>query len=200
MKFLFAALIAVALAMLAAVAVLTHHRGSQGGDVVVQERPVAGFSRVVVYGMADVKLVQGPAESLTIEAAEAALTDVVSKVSGRTLTIRTTQERRWWESLAKGRAVRSPRITIGVRELERFEGAGAVKVVADNLRAEELAFDLSGACSVKIGDLQVARLRFDGSGATKAELGGKATRQEVDLSGAGVYQAGEARQARYGDA
>ena len=35
------------------------------------------------------------------------------------------------------------------------------------------------------------KLKLDGSGATKIELGGKVTRQDIDLSGAGSYEAGQ---------
>jgi hypothetical protein len=90
-----------------------------------------------------------------------------------------------------GSATRTPRIAIDLIQLERIEAAGAVNIVADSLKVNELRLDFAGACKLKIGDLQATKLRLDGAGAIKAEIAGKVTDQDIDLSGAGSYLAAE---------
>ena len=90
---------------------------------------------------------------------------------------------------AGSRGGRTPRVTINVRDLDRVEAAGAVKLSAEKLTATTLYLDLAGACTLRIRDLRATELKLEGSGATKVDIAGDIVRQEVDLSGAGSYQA-----------
>lgn len=162
---------------------------SHAADVVRETRAVAGFSRIQIDGQADITLVQGETEGITLEATAQGLKQIQTDVRGRTLRIGMVDQGHWWQWFTGGAATRTPKITINLIQLERIEAAGAVNIVADRLKANELRLDFAGACKVKIADLQANKLRLDGAGALKAEIAGKVADQDIDLSGAGSYQA-----------
>ena len=156
-----------------------------------EARPLSGFSRIEIEGQADVTLKQGASEGVTIEAPAQLMPRIRTEIRDRTLIISPEGQRHWWDWVVGGGATRSPRITIDFTRLERIEAAGAIKLTADTIKADDLRLDFAGACTLRVADLQAARLRLDGSGAVKAELSGKVGTQFVDLSGAGSYQAAE---------
>jgi hypothetical protein len=183
-------IVGVIIATLAAVATLaTTRRAAPGGEPELETRPLSGFNRVEVIGMADVRLRQGTTEGATVEAAARLLPRIRTEVRDRTLFIDVAQERQWSDWMRWSGHRRTPRVTVDFIKLERLESAGAVKIAADSIRADELRLDLSGASSVRIANLQASKLRLEGSGATKVELAGKVDTQFVDLSGAGSYSA-----------
>jgi len=134
-----------------------------------------------------VTLVQGATEGVTVEAPASA--HVRTEVRDQTLVVDAQDQRRVWQWFSGRGAGRTPHVTINVRDLNRIEAAGAIKLVADSIKSPDLRLDLAGACSLSIRDLQATTFKLDGSGATKVEIGGKVMRQEIDLSGAGSYQA-----------
>lgn len=177
------------LAILAAIATSSFIGAVSGAEPVRENRAVAGFSRIEIEGLAEVTLVQGATEGVTIEASADVLPRIETTVRDKTLIIVASDQRHWWQWFTGASRAHTPRVTINLRQVERIEAAGAVKIVADTLRADALRFDLAGACSVKIGDLQAKKLRLDGAGAVKAEISGTVGEQDIDLSGAGSYRA-----------
>ena len=165
--------------------------GAYAADVLRETRPLSSFSRIEVDGQADITLRQGTTEALTLEATAQGLKQIRSEVRGRTLFVSLVDQGHWWQWMTGGSATRTPRIAIDLIQLERIEAAGAVNIVADSLKVNELRLDFAGACKLKIGDLQATKLRLDGAGAIKAEIAGKVSDQDIDLSGAGSYLAAE---------
>lgn len=165
--------------------------GAYAADVLRETRAASGFSRIQIDGQADITLRQGTTEGVTLEATAQGLKQIRTEVRGRTLRIGMVDQSHWWQWITGGSATRTPRITINLIQLERIEAAGAVNIVADSLKANELRLDFAGACKLKIGDLQATKLRLDGAGAVKAEIAGNVVEQSIDLSGAGSYQAAD---------
>ena len=187
---IFVALLAVlVLATLGMVVIMGNNRGVPSGETIRDARAVSGFNRIEVNGVAEVTLRQGARESVTVEAAAAQATSVETSVHDGTLTITVADQRRLADWLRWAGHSRTPRITVEVVKLDRIESAGAVKLLASHLRAEHLRLDFAGACTLRIDDLQAATLSLQGSGAVKAEIAGKVDSQDIDLSGAGSYQA-----------
>jgi hypothetical protein len=183
-------IVGVIIATLAAVATLaTTRRHAPVGESQRETRVLAGFSRIEIVGMADVRLRQGTTEGATVEATGRLLPRIRTEVRDRTLFIDVAQERQWSDWMHWSGPRRTPRVTVDFIKLERLESAGAVKIAAESIRADELRLDFSGASSVRIANLQASGLRLEGSGATKVELAGKVGTQVVDLSGAGSYSA-----------
>jgi len=183
-------IVGVIIATLAAVATLaTTRRHAPVGESQRETRVLTGFSRIEVVGMAEVRLRQGATEGATVEATGRLLPRIRTEVRDRTLFIDVAQERQWSDWMHWSGPRRTPRVTVDFIKLERLESAGAVKIAAESIRADELRLDFSGASSVKIANLEASGLRLEGSGATKVELAGKVGTQFVDLSGAGSYSA-----------
>ena len=133
-------------------------------------------------------LVQGAAESATVEAPSKHLARVRTEVSDGTLTIANAQSRRWWSDLFGGGA--RPGAGDGdFRDLEAISASGAVKLRADRMKIDRLRVSASGATSLKISGLETNQLSVSGSGAMKMELAGRATEQKIAISGAGDYRA-----------
>jgi hypothetical protein len=188
MKAFLIAFAIVVLGALVTIAAFSLNRSAAKNEITHETRDATGFHRIEIAGVAVVTLVQGAAESVSVDAP--ASVRVRTDVRDGTLVVDTEDRRPSWQWFA-GRGTRqTPRVTINLRELDHVEAAGAVKLVADTLRSPNLRLDLSGACSLTVHDLQATTLRLDGSGATKIDIAGKVTRQDVDLSGAGSYQAG----------
>lgn len=189
MKIFLIVLSAVVIATLAAVAMLAAGRNAPAGESVREERALNGFSRIEIAGRADVTLVQGDTEGVTVEAPAQAMRRVKTAVEGNTLVVETSTARHWQDWFNGGGRIVEPRLTIRVRHLERIESAGSIKISADSLSADRLALDFAGRCTLRIANLQAKRLLLDGSGALKVEIAGRVDEQRVDLSGAGSYQA-----------
>ncbi len=71
--------------------------------------------------------------------------------------------------------------------------AGAAKLNADNFESNTLTLNTDGASNVDIKDLQAQSLTIDISGGGAVALAGKVSSQEIDIDGAGYYQAGDLR-------
>jgi hypothetical protein len=180
-------LVAVALAVGAAWYVLDRGFPGRGGESNTALRPLAPFTKIAVDGLADVTLVQGAAESASVEASLKQLPHVRTEVREGTLFIANDDSRRWWGFLFGG-SPRSARVTVTFRELNGVRAAGAVKLKADGLKTDKLAVTVSGAASLKIVGLDANELSIAGSGAVKAEIAGRATEQKIAISGAGDYR------------
>ena len=189
MKAFVIAFVVIVLAALGAMFAFSHVRGGAPAKLVSETRAVTGFHRLDIRGYAQVTLVQGATEGVTLDGSSTLLRRIRTEVSDGTLVIDAASERHGWVWLTGTGSTRPARITINLRELDRIEAAGAVSIAAASLKADELYLDVAGATKLHIGDLQAARLRLDGAGATKADIAGKVTQQDIDLSGAGSYEA-----------
>jgi len=187
MKVFLIAFAVVVVAALATIATVSLVRSAPASAPVHESRAVSGFHRLDISGQATIELVQGTEERVTIDAPASAR--VRTEVHDGTLVIEVEQRRRALEWFGGRRAGRAVRLTVNLRDLDRIEAAGAVSLTADKLKSNELTLDLAGACALRIDDLQATTLKLDGSGATKVELGGTVVRQQVDLSGAGSFEA-----------
>ncbi|HEX9302255.1 MAG TPA: head GIN domain-containing protein, partial [Casimicrobiaceae bacterium] len=186
-------LVAIAIAVAAAWYVVERafsgRAPAHGGAVVSETRPLEPFSRLGIDGLAEVTLVQGTTEAITIEAPAKQMTHVGTDVSDGTLTISSAGgSRGFLGSLFRGGA-RPAKVTITFRTLDGIRASGAVKLRTEGLKTQALAVDVSGAASLLIAGLDAKALSFAGSGATKTELSGRVGDQKVSISGAGDYRA-----------
>ena len=164
-------------------------RGS--GDVVVEERNVRGFDKILVSGAGRVIVTQGDAESLTIETDDNLMRYIVTKVEGNTLEIGFTEGTVL--SAGGGGRVLEPSegiiFRIEVIDLSAVTLSGAAKFEMDKLKTSDLDILLSGAGDIQISDLNGSRLDVQVSGAGDVNLAGKVVSQDIRLSGLGKYQA-----------
>jgi hypothetical protein len=185
-------LVAIAIAVAAAWYVVDRafsgRASVRGGAVVSETRPLEAFSRLGIDGLAEVTLVQGTAEAITIEAPAKQLPRVRADVHDGMLTIGNTGSRGFLGGLFGG-GPRPARVTITFRTLDGIRASGAVKLKTEGLKTQALAVDVSGAASLSMAGLDAQSLAFAGSGATKTELAGRVQDQKISISGAGDYRA-----------
>jgi len=152
-------------------------------------RAVGPFHNIDLNGAADVMLVQGAAPAVTIESAAGA--PVSTRVHDGTLTIDTHETRRGWRRFFNRGARVTPQVTVTFTELSGIESSGAVKLRSAGIRAPALHVDVTGAGSLALDNVQVDELFVEGAGTVKASINGRATRQRIEISGAGDYQAAD---------
>jgi hypothetical protein len=183
-------LAAIAVASAMAWFTLTRGGGSGGTDVTSEVRAVDAFHRIDVNGHANVTLNQGSTDSVTVVASSRGQPRVRARVENGVLVISAGDRRRWWDSLfGGGRGGPTPQITIAFKSLDRVALAGAIKLSAARIDAQDLHIAASGGSTVRIDDLQAQSLRIAGSGALKATLAGKVVDQTISISGAGDVRA-----------
>ncbi len=171
----------------------SHYRGAGGAggdDYVKESHTLAPFTAIDVTGLAEVVLVQGATDAVTIEVPRGQASRITATVRDRTLAINGSDVRDGPFGMFS-RNLRPSRITVTFRSLEAIDASGAVKISASQLRTPMLKVNVSGTGLLRIDDLQTQLLKVAGSGAFKAELAGKATEQVVAISGAGNYQAAQ---------
>jgi len=182
------ALLAAVLVALAAAWFTLAGKGAGGERVTTEAPPVGPFTRVGLNGYAELVLVQGDRESVTIESSPRATARIRVRSADGRLSIDAVEDRPWWRFLAHG-TPRPPRITVHFRNLESLDVAGAVKVAAASIETQRLAIEASGATSVKVDALRAQSLSFSGSGAVKGEFAGALDDQSIAIAGAGDYRA-----------
>jgi hypothetical protein len=145
------------------------------GNVVKQERNVAGFSAIEVGGAFKVYLTQGDQEKLVVEADENLLDVIKTEVNGKTLKIYTKEDIRNSEAL---------NIYITFKSLKNIDISGACNLISENkLSFDDLELECSGASDVML-TMSANEVEMDISGASQLELLGSAQNVHLDLSGA----------------
>jgi len=71
--------------------------------------------------------------------------------------------------------------------------AGAAKLNSDSFESNTLTINIAGVSNVDIKDLQTQSLTIDISGGGAIDLAGSVSLQEIDIDGAGSYQADDLR-------
>lgn len=148
-----------------------------------ETRSVADFDQVVISVPGEVRISQGPAETLTLEAEPAVLRKITTEIRDRRLHI----------GLTPGRVeTQQPiRIKLGVRTLRAFESRTAGEISIGPLRSDALALVLAGGGSIRLDRLENARsldVRITGAGDV-AIGGGKVVAQQLAITGMGRYSA-----------
>lgn len=184
-------LILAAILVAAAMAWFTLTRSGGGGAEVTSEvRAVDPFHRIDVSGYAEVTLVQGPSDSVTVVTSSRGQPRVRASVENGVLVIAASDRRRWWHRVFGGsRSGGTPQVTVNFKTLDTVSLAGGIRLAAAHIETPDLRIVASGGSSVRIDDLQAQSLRIAGSGALKATLAGKVVDQSISISGAGQVRA-----------
>jgi hypothetical protein len=153
-------------------------------------RPLPPFTRIDVTGTAEVTLVQGSAESVTLPANPPRKSRVDAEVRNGTLYVESTDDTRWWDMIVGGGG-RSIPVTVTFRDIDAIAAAGTVRLNAGAIKVAALKISGAGGTQVSIEDLTTGQFRLSGAGALKAEIAGKADTQSVAISGAGDYRGGK---------
>jgi len=159
--------------------------GCQGGivgngKVETRDEKVGNFTRLVIAGNFHVFLEQSDKPSLRMEMDEN-LYDIV-KVSEEGSTLRIDTRLNIMQAREKN-------LYIGIKDLEKMELSGAIKMGSDSvLRLGSLNILVTGAARLDF-EIEAKSLRIDLSGASECDFRGKVDELRVQLSGAGDIDA-----------
>jgi len=154
------------------------------GKVVNEDRPISGFSRILLRGAGELCLSQGDRESLSIEADDNLLPRIETIVSNGTLSIGPKDR-------CELRPSRPVKFNLTVKKIESLTAWGAVNINAPCLSADCLEIAISGSGKITIDALTANSLTMRISGSGDCSLAGRADTQAVHISGSGKYLAGK---------
>ena len=146
----------------------------------VADEPI---ERIHVRGPATLEIRQGGSQQVAVTASDSVLANVAMDVSDGTLFI----------EVADGDLeVDDVRFDITTKGLSGIYSEHAIRVVASGLTTGDLSIKARGAGSdYHLVGLSVRELTVDVRGALNAVVAGRAERQNVDIAGAGNYDAGK---------
>jgi hypothetical protein len=154
------------------------------GRLASEERDVESFDTVELSGQGRLTIVQGDQESLVVTTDDNLLEYLTTEQTGGTLRVRVFDGDR-----VNHGPSRMPELELTVTDLAAVRTSGSFEVVGDRLRTPDLAIESSGSCLVSLDDLRTDSLRVRISGSGEFDLAGSADRQDVEISGSGLYRA-----------
>lgn len=154
-------------------------------NLVSEDRPVSGYDHLSVSGAGDVTILQDGTEALTIETDDNVMQYVTTEVRGGTLDIGLD-----FPDLHS--VIPSAfHVTLHVKDLSGISASGSWEVNAAALETTNLDIEVSGSAKVTVQALVVDALKVGSSGGSTMDLAGRATSQEIDISGSATYRAGD---------
>jgi len=157
------------------------------GEIEAETRQADGFTNISLNYPAEVTILQGESESITIEADDNLLPQLSAEAAAGTLVIQNVEEQ-WIKRVEPSQAVN---ITITVKDLREvdFSTAGTLRI--ESLNVEELSLDLNGAGDITIADLDAQRLAATLNGAGNITASGEVGEVSVRINGFGSFYGDE---------
>lgn len=157
-------------------------RGS--GEVVTETREVSGFDGISLSGSGEVVIIQNGNESLTIETDDNVMEHIEARVENGELKIGVESG---FSILSTTRLI----FTVEVDDLKNVSISGSGDIESESIETDYLGAKISGSGDVQISDLTAVEVYISISGSGEVDLAGKATNQDVSISGSGKYRAGD---------
>lgn len=154
------------------------NRVAGSGQMTKVQRAVQGFKGIDVEVPADVEVIQGNAEGLTIETDDNIAALIETVVEKEQLKIRLAQR-------STGIKPKSLKITVQARAIESLSISGSGSFQADKLKGAALATRISGSGDMRIRALDVDSLTLAISGNGDFTAAGRADAVRINISGAG---------------
>jgi hypothetical protein len=157
------------------------------GDMATEKRELDGFADLIVNYPAEVVIMQGASNSLTITADDNLLPQLQTQVSGNTLEIQNS-ERNGSQRVRPSDTVEIA-ITVTDLSLVQFNSAGTITV--NGLAGDSLEVRLDGAGNIDLNDLELGSLTVKLDGAGNIDATGSVTDLVVELDGLGNLNASD---------
>ena len=153
-------------------------------------QPLPPFTRMEIAGTAEVTLVQGSEESVSLPPAPRKGGTVSAEVRNDTLYIEAVDRSHWWDIVIGGGNRPAP-VVVTFKKLDAIATAGTVRLTAASLKADDLKVTGAGGTMIRIDDLTARQLHLTGAGALRADVAGRVDQQDVTISGAGDFRGGK---------
>lgn len=152
------------------------------GNIVIEERAISGFDRIVVEGSMDIFISQDDEQILEVETDDNILPIISTSVRGGELRIKSTRSYRSREEV---------KVYITVVDLEELKIRGSGDVYGESVLAgDRLNLEISGSGNMDM-EIYYDRLFSEINGSGNFSLQGEAVEQEVRINGSGDYRAAD---------
>jgi hypothetical protein len=148
-------------------------------NIISENRDVSGFSGIDVSLSAEIILIQGDTESLSIEADDNIMTHIQTAVQNGVLDISMTPNM----TITPSQPIK---ITVSFIALTSINTSGSTTITANGLSLETLTLDTSGSTNIVATDVRLDTLTIDSSGTSQVQLSGTVSSQTIEITGNGV--------------
>ena len=158
-----------------------------------ETRMIDSFEKVGFKDFGTLILTQGEQESLTIEADEELIDELISEVRDGTLVLGVDDD--WFRRIGKLfsslLASKECKVTyyLTCKNLSKISVSGQCRLECDALRAENLKLNISGMGNLHFGDLTCEQLDVNISGRGEFSAAGQVNHQQIRISGSADYDA-----------
>lgn len=156
-------------------------------------RSIEHFSNIQFSDFGTLILIQGDQETLTVEADDDLLPELITEVRGDTLSLGLGED--WVNRIGKMISSvfynkdRHVIYTLTCIDLEKISISGNCKLKCDALKVENLNLKVSGLGDLVLKKIDCDSLEVSISGRGEFSAAGKAEHQHIRISGSGEYQA-----------
>lgn len=148
------------------------------GNVTSSTRAVSDFKGVDLALSADVKIVQGTTEGVTVEADDNIIPLIETVVERGQLRIRLHKKIGSIHS-------KQVRVTVNAKTIEQLEVSGSGSIAADKLQSAQLRTSIAGSGDMRFGELDVGKLNISIAGSGDFVASGKAQTLDASIAGSG---------------
>lgn len=153
---------------------LQAQKWDRDGKTSKEDRTVKSFTKVSLSGGIDLFIKQGNSSTISVEASEHAIDNLVTEVKGGTLKI-------FFDKNV--RRVKNANVYITVNDLEKISASGGSDIESvGKLKFDKLAIHSSGGSDIEL-ELEVDHLDCHTSGGSDVDLDGSAETLELHASG-----------------
>ncbi len=153
------------------------------GKIESETRDVKDFHAVTIRYPGEIIIRQGDKPSVTVEAEDNLIPQLMTDVHDGTLVIENSEE----NYSKRVNPTENVKITITVKELDEINFSSAGTLQVEGMKTSEFELKLSGAGDATLKDLDVDSLTVVLSGAGKITLDGTADHVHVIISGLGEF-------------
>lgn len=160
-----------------------------------ETRSIESFDKINFKDFGTLILTQGEQESLTIEADEDLIDDLISEVRNGTLHLGLEDD--WVSRVGKlvssvfSSAIGNVTYYLTFVSLEKISASGKCNLKCESLKADSLKVNVSGYGNLNIGQLETDTLKVNISGRGDFRAAGTVERQEINISGSGDFETSE---------
>lgn len=151
------------------------------GKMTTTPRAVSGFNGIALSLSADVKIVQGATEGVTIEADDNIAPLIETVVEKGQLRIRL-------QNKIGSISSKQMRVTVNAKNIESLEVAGSGSIAADKLQSPQLRTNIAGSGDMRFGELDVGSLKVSIAGSGDFVASGKTGSLDASIAGSGDIQ------------
>ena len=151
---------------------------------ITETQKLESFTEIEFKGGGTIYLEQANENSIKIEGSKTAVEAVKIEIRNGRLLI--DQDQSAWQWLTE---VETPTFTISFSDLSHFKLEGGARVIANDLKLENLNLEVSGGATLSMDDFFAESIVMDIEGGVSVEISGEASRQDLNFSGGINYKA-----------